>query len=60
MLKGPENHLHGTSQAYSFRMKSSVSMHDHVSRFEKLLINLRNFNKNINDEVKAIILLHSL
>ena len=35
-------------------------MHDHVSRFEKLLTNLKNHDEDIKDEVKAMILLHSL
>ena len=35
-------------------------MHDHVSRFEKLLADLKNLDEDIKDEVKAIILLHSL
>ncbi|KAH9656605.1 hypothetical protein KPL70_022746 [Citrus sinensis] len=37
-----------------------VSMHDHVSRFEKLLSDLKNLDEDIKDEVKAMILLHSL
>ncbi|KAH9668753.1 retrovirus-related pol polyprotein from transposon TNT 1-94-like protein [Citrus sinensis] len=39
---------------------SGVSMHDHVSRFEKLLADLKNLDEDIKDEVKAMILLHSL
>ena len=35
-------------------------MHDHVSRFEKLLADLNNLDEDIKDEVKAMILLHSL
>ncbi|KAH9753759.1 hypothetical protein KPL71_015193 [Citrus sinensis] len=35
-------------------------MHDHVSRFEKLLVDLKNLDEDIKDEVKAMILLHSL
>ena len=30
LLKSPENRLHVMSQIYGFRMKSRVSMHDHV------------------------------
>ncbi|KAH9716238.1 Integrase catalytic domain-containing protein [Citrus sinensis] len=37
-----------------------VSMHDHVSRFEKLLADLKNLDEDIKNEVKAMILLHSL
>ena len=48
------------SQVYGFRMKPGVSMHDHVSRFEKLLADLKNLDEDIKDEVKAMILLHSL
>ncbi|KAH9679278.1 hypothetical protein KPL71_026064 [Citrus sinensis] len=48
------------SQVYGFRMKHGVSMHDHVSRFEKLLADLKNLDEDIKDEVKAMILLHSL
>ncbi|KAH9648400.1 retrovirus-related pol polyprotein from transposon TNT 1-94-like protein [Citrus sinensis] len=59
-LKSPENCLHAMSQVYGFRMKPGVSMHDHVSRFEKLLVDLKNLDENIKDEIKAIILLHSL
>ena len=35
-------------------------MHDHVSRFEKLLADLKNLDEDIKDKVKAMILLHSL
>ncbi|KAH9669066.1 Integrase catalytic domain-containing protein [Citrus sinensis] len=56
LLKSPENRLHAMSQVYGFRMKSRVSMHDHVSRFEKLLANLKNLDEDIKDEVKAMIL----
>ncbi|KAH9718140.1 hypothetical protein KPL71_022099 [Citrus sinensis] len=59
-VKSPENRLHAMSQVYGFRMKPGVSMHDHVSRFEKLLADLKNLNEDIEDEVKAMILLHSL
>ncbi|KAH9793742.1 Integrase catalytic domain-containing protein [Citrus sinensis] len=60
LLKSPENRLHAMSQVYGFRMKPEVSMHDHVSRFEKLLADLKNLDEDIKDEVKAMILLHSL
>ncbi|KAH9650145.1 hypothetical protein KPL70_026248 [Citrus sinensis] len=60
LLKSPENRLHAMSQVYGFRMKPGVSMHDHVSRFEKLLADLKNLDEDIKDEVKAMILLHSL
>ncbi|KAH9751460.1 hypothetical protein KPL71_014309 [Citrus sinensis] len=60
LLKSPENRLHVISQVYGFRMKPGVSMHDHVSRFKKLLTDLTNLDENIKDEVKAMILLHSL
>ncbi|KAH9697268.1 Integrase catalytic domain-containing protein [Citrus sinensis] len=60
LLKGPENRLHAMSQVYGFRMKPAVSMHDHVSRFEKLLADLKNLDEDIKDEVKAMIMLHSL
>ncbi|KAH9704495.1 retrovirus-related pol polyprotein from transposon TNT 1-94-like protein [Citrus sinensis] len=59
-VKSPENCLHEMSQVYGFRMKPGVSMHDHVSRFEKLLADLKNLDEDIKDEVKAMILLHSL
>ena len=48
------------SQVYGFRMKHGVSMYDHVSRFERLLADLKNFDEDIKDEVKTMILLHSL
>ena len=35
-------------------------MHDYVSRFEKLFTDLKNLDEDIKDEVKAMILLHSL
>ncbi|KAH9793888.1 hypothetical protein KPL71_004697 [Citrus sinensis] len=57
LVKSPENRLHAMSQVYGFRMKPGVSMHDHVSRFEKLLADLKNLDEDIKDEV---ILLHSL
>ncbi|KAH9684587.1 hypothetical protein KPL70_013604 [Citrus sinensis] len=60
LLKSPENCLHAMSQVYGFRMKPGVSMHNHVSRFEKLLADLKNLDEDIKDEVKAMILLHSL
>ncbi|KAH9714714.1 Integrase catalytic domain-containing protein [Citrus sinensis] len=60
LVKSPENCLHAMSQVYGFRIKSGVSMHDHVSRFEKLLADLKNLDEDIKDEVKAMILLHSL
>ncbi|KAH9684519.1 Integrase catalytic domain-containing protein [Citrus sinensis] len=60
LVKSPENRLHAMSQVYGFRMKPGVSMHDHVSRFEKLLTDLKNLDEDIKDEVKAMILLHSL
>ncbi|KAH9764080.1 hypothetical protein KPL70_001401 [Citrus sinensis] len=60
MLKSPENRLHTMSKVYGFLMKYGVSMHDHVLRFEKLLADLKNLDKDINDEVKTMILLHSL
>ncbi|KAH9725397.1 hypothetical protein KPL70_007865 [Citrus sinensis] len=60
LLKSPENRLRAMSQVYGFRMKPGVSMHDHVSRFEKLLADLKNLDEDIKDEVKAMILLHSL
>ena len=41
-------------------MKHGVSMHDHVSRFEKLLADLKNLDEDIKDEIKAMILLHLL
>ena len=41
-------------------MKSGVSIYDHVSRFEKLLADLKNLDKDIKDDGKAMILLHSL
>ncbi|KAH9722810.1 hypothetical protein KPL70_006849 [Citrus sinensis] len=60
LVKSPENCLHAMSQVYGFRMKSGVSMHNYVSRFEKLLADLKNLDEDIKDEVKAMILLHSL
>ncbi|KAH9752632.1 hypothetical protein KPL71_014771 [Citrus sinensis] len=60
LLKSPENRLYTMSQVYGFRMKHGVSMHDHISRFEKLPADLKNLDEDIKDEVKAIILLHSL
>ena len=60
LVKSSENRLHVISQVYGFRMKHGVSMHDHVSRFEKLLADLKNLDDDIKDEVKAMILLHSL
>ncbi|KAH9672464.1 hypothetical protein KPL70_017737 [Citrus sinensis] len=60
LVKSPENHLHVMSQVYGFRMKPGVSMHNHVSRFEKLLADLKNLDEDIKDEIKAMILLHSL
>ena len=60
LLKNPKNRLHVMSQVYGFRMKHGVSMHNYVSRFEKLLTDLMNLDENIKDEVKAMILLHSL
>ncbi|KAH9779099.1 Integrase catalytic domain-containing protein [Citrus sinensis] len=60
LLKSPENRLHAMSQVYGFRMKHGVSMHDHVSRFKKLLADLKNLDEDIKNEVKAMILLHSL
>ncbi|KAH9657504.1 hypothetical protein KPL70_023101 [Citrus sinensis] len=60
LVKSPENRLHAMSQVYGFRMKPGMSMHDHVSRFEKLLADLKNLDEDIKDEVKAMILLHSL
>ncbi|KAH9699247.1 hypothetical protein KPL71_024272 [Citrus sinensis] len=59
LLKSPENRLHAMSQVFGFRMKPGVSMHDHVSRFEKLLADLKNLDEDIKDEVKAMILLQS-
>ena len=35
-------------------------MHDHVSRFKMLLVNLKNLDEDIKDKVKVMILLHSL
>ena len=55
LLKSPENRRHGISQVYGFRIKPGVSMHHHVSRFEKLLTNLKNLDENIKDEVNAMI-----
>ncbi|KAH9752435.1 hypothetical protein KPL71_014676 [Citrus sinensis] len=52
LLKSPENRLHAMSQVYSFRMKPRVSLHDYVSRFEKLLVDLKNLDEDIKDEVK--------
>ncbi|KAH9794794.1 Integrase catalytic domain-containing protein [Citrus sinensis] len=60
LLKSHENRLHAMSQVYGFRMKPGVSMNDHVSKFEKLLADLKNLDEDINDEVKVMILLHSL
>ncbi|KAH9686470.1 hypothetical protein KPL70_014355 [Citrus sinensis] len=60
LLKSPENRLHAMSKVYSFRMKPRVSLHDYVSRFEKLLVDLKNLDEDINDEVKVMILLHLL
>ncbi|KAH9782717.1 Integrase catalytic domain-containing protein [Citrus sinensis] len=60
LVKSPENRLHAISQVYDFRMKPGVSMHDHVSRFEKLLADFKNLDEDIKDEVNAMILLHSL
>ena len=37
-----------------------VSVPNHFSRFEKLLANLKNLDENIKDEVKTMIILHSL
>ncbi|KAH9727059.1 retrovirus-related pol polyprotein from transposon TNT 1-94-like protein [Citrus sinensis] len=60
LLKSPENCLHTMSQVYGFRMKHGASMHDHVSRFKKLLADLKNLDEDIKDEVKAMIMLYSL
>ncbi|KAH9782721.1 Integrase catalytic domain-containing protein [Citrus sinensis] len=60
LLKSPENRVHAMSQVYGFRMKHGMSKHDHVSRFEKLLADLKNLDEDIKDEVKAMIMLHSL
>lgn len=40
-------------------MKLGVSMHNHVSRFEKLLIDLKNLHEDIKDKAKTMFLLHS-
>ena len=34
-------------------------MHDHISRFKKLLVNLKNLDENIKNKVNAMILLYS-
>lgn len=60
ILKSHKNRPHTMSQVYRFQMKLSMSIHYHVLRFKKLLINLKNFDEDIKDRVKAIILLHSL
>ncbi|KAH9764742.1 hypothetical protein KPL70_001639 [Citrus sinensis] len=60
LVKSPENRFHAMSQVYGFQMKHGVSMHDHVSRFEKLFADLKNLDEDIKDEVKAMILLYSL
>ena len=39
--------------------ESGVSIHDYVSRLEKLFANLKNLDECIKDGVKAMILLHS-
>ena len=59
-LKSIENRLHIMSQIYGFRKKPRVSMHDYISRFKKLLADLKNSDEDIKDEVKVMILLHSL
>ncbi|KAH9768967.1 Integrase catalytic domain-containing protein [Citrus sinensis] len=56
LLKSPENRLHAMSQLYGFRIKPEVSMHNRVSRFEKLPADLKNLDEDIKDEVKAMIL----
>lgn len=40
-------------------MKLGVSMHNHVSRFEKLLIDLKNLHEDIKDKAKTMFLLQS-
>ena len=46
--------------AVTLWMKHVMSMHDHVSRFKKSLTDLKNFDEYIKDEVKIMILLHSI
>ena len=53
LLKGFKNYLHAMSQVYDFRMKAGVSMNDYVSRFENVLIDLKNLGKDNKDEVKG-------
>ena len=60
LLKSLDNRIHAISQVYIFRMKLEVSMYDHVSRFKKLLTDLKNLDEDNKDEVKVMILLHSL
>ena len=60
ILKSLENRLHIMSQVYGFRIKYGVSMQDHVLRFETLLPDLKNLDEDIKDEIKVMILLHSL
>ena len=47
-------------QVYGFRMKPAMSMHDHISRFEKLLVDLKNLDEVIKDEINDMIILYAL
>ena len=60
LMKSVENCLHLKRRLYRFQLKNKISIREHMNNYMKLLADLANVDKVIQDEDKALILLSSL
>ena len=60
MKKSIENHLYLKKRIFHFQHKKGTSMNKHLNDFNKMIVDLKNLDVEIDDEDKALLLLNSL
>ena len=60
MKKCIENRLYLKKRIFRFQHKKGTSMNEHLNDFNKMIVDLKNLDVEIDDEDKALLLLNSL
>nr|TKR74783.1 hypothetical protein D5086_0000291950 [Populus alba] len=60
MKKSIENCLYLKKRIFRFQHKKGTSMNEHLNDFNKMIVDLKNLDVEIDDEDKALLLLNSL
>jgi len=60
MKKSLTNRLYLKQRLYTIKMKEDIPLCDHLDEFNKILMDLKNIDVQVDDEDQALILLWSL